>query len=162
MLSGAALVNAVLCHRAIRGLVVTYEQQAPAHSQEKLIYRHGIHVITTVMMKQLRQCIDKADVVDSAKILPLISQPLDQLRQGAFDLWQQQNPHKGPLAFFKVMDRTIPFLIDLMKKEFRLEAFQVETNPERLGRLAQEGKDLIQDLAERLSRAAPQLNEHTR
>src|SRR5690606_10893864 len=53
-LTGAALVNAVLCHRAIRALVVDYELRAPARSQERLIYRHGIHVITAVMMKRLR------------------------------------------------------------------------------------------------------------
>lgn len=159
-LPGVMLVNAVLCHRAIRKLVVAYEQQAPMRSQEKLLYRHGIHVITAVMMKRLRQRIARAEVVDFAGILPLISQPLDQIRQGVFDLWQQQSPHEGPLAFFKSMDRTIPFLIDVMKKEFGLERFQVETNPERLVRLAQDGKDLIRDLAERLASAAPQLNEN--
>src|SRR5690606_29642908 len=53
-LSGVAVVNAVLCHRAIRTLVVGYEQNAPARSQERLVYRHGIHVIARVMMKRLR------------------------------------------------------------------------------------------------------------
>lgn len=158
-LSGTALVNTVLSQRAMRSLLVAYEQQAPARSQEKLIYRHGIHAITAVMMKRLRELIDMGGVLDSAKIRQLISQPLDQLRQNASDLWQQQSPHEGPLAFFRAMEFTMPFLIDLMKKEYKLESFQVETNPERLGRLALDGKSLNQDLAERLSKAAPQLKE---
>nr|WP_243435419.1 AIPR family protein [Burkholderia pseudomallei] len=40
-LPGVALINAVLCLRAIRTLVVDYEQKAAARSQEKLIYRHA-------------------------------------------------------------------------------------------------------------------------
>jgi hypothetical protein len=57
-----------LCHRAIRALVVDYELRAPARSQERLIYRHGIHVITAVMMKRLRNRIGAAAVVDVAEM----------------------------------------------------------------------------------------------
>ena len=89
-LTGVAMVNAVLCHNAIRTLVVSYEQRAAARSQEKLIYRHAIHVITAVMMKRLRQRIGAAAVIDAAAIPGLISQPLDELRQQTFDLKQQQ------------------------------------------------------------------------
>lgn len=85
-----ALLNAVLCHRAIRTLVVDYEQKAAARSQEKLIYRHATHVITAVMMKRLRQRIGAATVMDAAAIPGLISQPLDELRQQTFDLGRQR------------------------------------------------------------------------
>ena len=83
------MVNAVLCHNAIRTLVVSYEQRGGAQP-EKLIYRHAIHVITAVMMKRLRQRIGAAAVIDAAAIPGLISQPLDELRQQTFDLKQQQ------------------------------------------------------------------------
>ena len=73
------MVNAVLCHNAIRTLVVS-EQRGGAQP-EKLIYRHAIHVITAVMMKRLRQRIGAAAVIDAAAIPGLISQPLDELRQ---------------------------------------------------------------------------------
>ena len=123
-LTGAALVNAVLCHRAIRALVVDYELRAPARSQERLIYRHGIHVITAVMMKRLRNRIGAAAVVDVAEIDALLSQAdtLDQLRQQAFSLGQQRLTFEGPLAYFRNQSNVTAFLADLMETHFALTA----------------------------------------
>lgn len=121
-LTGVALVNAVLCHRAIRSLVVGYEQTATARSQEKLIYRHAIHVITYVMMKRLRQRISAAAVIEAAMIPGLISQPLDQLRQQTFDLGRQRLTLQGPLAFFRNQTNVVAFLSDLMETHFGLAA----------------------------------------
>lgn len=123
-LTGAALVNAVLCHRAIRALVVDYELRAAARSQERLIYRHGIHVITAVMMKRLRNRIGAAAVVDLAGINALLSQAdtLDQLRQQAFSLGQQRLTFEGPLAYFRNQSNVTAFLADLMETHFALTA----------------------------------------
>ena len=121
-LPGVTLINAVLCHRAIRALVVDYEQKAPARSQERLIYRHGVHVITAVMMKRLRSRIGTAAVIDPAAIPALISQPLDQLRQQAFDLGQQRLVLEGPLAYFRNQGNVAAFLADLMEAHFALGA----------------------------------------
>jgi hypothetical protein len=121
-LSGAALVNAVLCHRAIRVLVVDYEQKAAARSQEKLIYRHAIHIITAVMMKRLRQRIGAATVIDAAAIPGLISQPLDQLRQQTFDLGRQRLLGEGPLAYFRNQGSVASFMAELMETHFTLAA----------------------------------------
>lgn len=123
-LTGTALVNAVLCHRAIRALVVDYELRAPARSQERLIYRHGIHVITAVMMKRLRNRIGAAAVVDVAEINALLSQAdtLDQLRQHAFSLGQQRLTFEGPLAYFRNQSNVTAFLADLMETHFALTA----------------------------------------
>ena len=117
-LTGVAVINAVLCHRAIRTLVVGYEQNAPARSQERLVYRHGIHVITTAMMKRLRNRIGAAAIVDSATIPALISQALDQLRQQTFDLGQQRLVLEGPLAYFRNQGNVVAFLADLMETHF--------------------------------------------
>ncbi len=119
-LTGAALVNAVLCHRAIRTLIVGYEQNAAARSQEKLIYRHAIHVITTVMMKRLRQRITAAAAVDATALPALISLPLDQLRQQTFDLGQQRLTFQGPLAYFRNQSNVVTFIADLMEAHFAL------------------------------------------
>ena len=121
-LTGVAVINAVLCHRAIRTLVVGYEQNAPARSQERLVYRHGIHVITTAMMKRLRNRIGAAAIVDSATIPALISQALDQLRQQTFDLGQQRLVLEGPLAYFRNQGNVVAFLADLMETHFALGA----------------------------------------
>ena len=123
-LPGATLVNAVLCHRAIRALVVDYEQIAPARSQERLVYRHGVHVITAAMMKRLRNRIGAAAAIDPATIPGLISQPLDQLRQQAFDLGQQRLTFEGPLAYFRNQGNVAAFLADLMETHFALGADQ--------------------------------------
>lgn len=123
-LTGAALVNAVLCHRAIRALVVDYERRAPARSQERLIYRHGIHVITAVMMKRLRNRIGAAAVVDVPAMNALLSQAdtLDQLRQQAFSLGQKRLTFEGPLAYFRNQSNVTAFLADLMETHFALTA----------------------------------------
>jgi hypothetical protein len=123
-LPGATLVNAVLCHRAIRTLVVDYEARAQARSQERLIYRHGIHAITAVMMKRLRTRIGAAAVVDAAAISALPSQPdtLDQLRQQTFALGQQRLTFEGPLAYFRNQSNVAAFLADLMEAHFGLAA----------------------------------------
>jgi hypothetical protein len=123
-LPGATLVNAVLCHRAIRTLVVDYEARAQARSQERLIYRHGIHAITAVMMKRLRNRIGAAAVVNAAAISALLSQPdtLDQLRQQTFTLGQQRLTVEGPLAYFRNQSNVAAFLADLMEAHFGLAA----------------------------------------
>jgi hypothetical protein len=121
-LPGTTLVNAVLCHRAIRTLVVDYETRAPARSQERLIYRHGIHVITAIMMKRLRNRIGGAAVVDTAAISALLSQPdtLDQLRQQTFSLGQQRLIYEGPLAYYRSQGNVALFLADLIETHFAL------------------------------------------
>lgn len=123
-LPGATLINAVLCHRAIRTLVVDYEARAQARSQERLLYRHGVHVITAVMMKRLRNRIGAAAVVETAAIAALLSQPdtLDLLRQQTFTLGQQRLTFEGPLAYFRNQSNVAAFLADLMETHFALAA----------------------------------------
>lgn len=123
-LPGATLINAVLCHRAIRTLVVDYEARARARSQERLLYRHGVHVITAVMMKRLRNRIGAAAVVDTPAIAALLSQPdtLDLLRQQTFTLGQQRLTFEGPLAYFRNQSNVAAFLADLMETHFALAA----------------------------------------
>lgn len=161
-LSGVALINAVLYQREIRSFVMSYENSTPVHSLERLIYRHGVYAIAAVMMKRLRARILATSVVDETKISALIGRPLDQLRQNIVDLAidpasQRSKLQEGPLAHFKKLESAIPFINELMKKNFELPYFQTTTDPVKLHQLAAEKKDLAHDLAERLSQAAPQL-----
>ena len=123
-LTGVAVVNAVLCHRAIRALVVDYEQEGSAPRQERLIYRHGVHVITAVMMKRLRGRIGAAAIIDAATIPGLLSEPLDLLRQQTFDLGRQRLLGEGPLAYFRNQGSVASFMADLMETHFALTADQ--------------------------------------
>jgi len=154
-LTGVALVNAVLCHRAIRTLVVDYEQKAAARSQEKLIYRHAIHLITAVMMKRLRQRIGTAAVIDAATIPGLISQPLDQLRQQTFDLGRQRLLGEGPLAYFRNQGSVAAFLADLLEIHFGLAADPVLPNLRNINTAADSYPR--KRLLDYLSKLAPQL-----
>ena len=60
--------------------------------------------------------------MEAAAIAPLISQPLDQLRQDAFDLAQQRLNFEGPLAYFRNQGNVASFLADLMEKHYALTA----------------------------------------
>jgi hypothetical protein len=73
-------------------------------------------------MKCLRNRINAAAVIDPAATPALISQPLDQLRQQAFDLGQQRLVLEGPLAYFRNQGNVVTFLADLMETHFALGA----------------------------------------
>lgn len=119
-LTGTTLVNAVLCYRAIHAIVLDNEQKAKARSQERLVYRHGGQAIAAAMMKRMRTRIGGAAAMDAATIAPLISLPLDQLRQDAFDLAGQHLKFEGPLAYFRNQGSVASFLADLMEKNYAL------------------------------------------
>lgn len=118
-LTGAKLVNSVLCYRNIRTLVVGYEQASVSGSQEKLIYRHGINIIITVMMKRLREKVNQPTVVDGSTLFGELSQPVDQIRQICVDLFKRHSI-SGPLSFFKNQTNVIPYLAEVMEHSFGL------------------------------------------
>jgi hypothetical protein len=117
-LQGVALVNCVNCYRTLRALVVEYDERA--RGQEKLIYRHGIYAIITVMMKRLRIRIGAATLINQSEIHALISHPLDELRQQTFDLSQSRLFTQGPLAYFRNQGNVISFIGELMVTHFAL------------------------------------------
>lgn len=119
-LTGTALINAVLCYRVIRALVLDNEQKAPAKGLERLVYRHGTHVITAAMMKRMRTRIGAAAAIDASTIPALVSLALDQLRQEAFDLAKDRLKFEGPLAYFRNQGNAASFLADLMEKHYTL------------------------------------------
>jgi len=121
-LTGTSLINAVLCHRTIRALIVAYEQTAASGSLEKLIYRHAVHAITAVMMKRLKNRIIAPVVIDATTLPALLSLPLDQLRQQTFDIGQQRLLFQGPLAYFRNQGNVVAFLAELMETHFALAA----------------------------------------
>lgn len=120
-LSGVALVCAVHCHRAIRSLVIDYEQRAPLRSQERLVYRHGGNVITSVMLKRLRKRINSANVIEPDGLLQLISAELDALRETSAELFSRHATN-GPLSFFRNQTNVIPYMAEVMEIHFNLSA----------------------------------------
>ena len=121
-LPGTTVINAVLCVRAIRPLVVEYEKNAPARSQERLIYRHGLHVMMAVAMKRLRDRAKAVAVVDEGELPALLSRPVDELRQQILDLVQSHLIAEGPLAYFRRQGSVVACLTELMETHFALSA----------------------------------------
>jgi hypothetical protein len=117
-LTGAALINAVLCSRVIRDLLLSSELRAPSRSQERLIYRHGVHAITAVLMKRLRTKIRAAVPMDPATLPALLSLPFDELRQQAFDTARGRLIGEGPLAYFRNQSNVGSFIADLMATNY--------------------------------------------
>jgi transposase InsO family protein len=117
-LTGATLINAVLCYREVRRLMLYNEHHATG--QERLIYRHGAHVISAVMIKRLRGRINAPTTINPTTIPTLISLGLDQLRQDTFDLAGQHLRFVGPLAYFRNQGNVTTFLVDLMEKNYAL------------------------------------------
>jgi hypothetical protein len=91
-----------------------------ATGQERLIYRHGAHVISAVMIKRLRGRINAPTTINPTTIPTLISLGLDQLRQDTFDLAGQHLRFVGPLAYFRNQGNVTTFLVDLMEKNYAL------------------------------------------
>lgn len=154
-LSGVVLVNAVHCHRAIRSLVMDYEQRAPLRSQERLVYRHGGNVISSVMLKRLRKRINSTHVIEPDGLLQLISAELDALRETSAELF---SPHatNGPLSFFRNQTDVIPYMAEVMEIHFNLSADPVVQELRARNREDKDGyprKRLIDYLVSR----APQL-----
>lgn len=119
-MTGATLVNAVLCSRVIRDLLLSSELRAPSRSQERLVYRHGVHAITAVLMKRLRTRIRAAVPIDQAPLPALLSLPFDELRQQAFDTARARLIGEGPLAYFRNQGNVGSFLAELMTTNFGL------------------------------------------
>lgn len=121
-LTGAALINTVLCSRVIRDLLLSSELRAPSRSQERLVYRHGVHAITAVLMKRLRSKIRAPLPMAPATLPALVSQPFDELRQQAFDIARGRLIGEGPLAYFRNQGNVVSFLSELMTTNFGLGA----------------------------------------
>jgi hypothetical protein len=120
-LSGVVLVNAVHCHRAIRSLVMDYEQRAPLRCQERLVYRHGGNVISSVMLKRLRKRINATHVIEPDGLLQLISAELDALRETSAELFSRHATN-GALSFFRNQTDVIPYMAEVMEIHFNLSA----------------------------------------
>lgn len=156
-IGGLALINAVTVSRVLIDKISEHERTAGTKDQENLIYRYSDVLIVAVIMKRYRMKIAGDKKLDTATLNDELSRPLDDLRQQAFDLALRQLNGASPQVFFKSMQNTIPFLIDLMKINFDKQDFQLVTDVNALNKLQEQDKSPEHDLAERLAKAAPQL-----
>lgn len=118
-ISSFKLINAVKCYKAIREVVT--ESESSSTGSEKLIYRHGVMVFASVLMKKLRDKINGQALLDETEIRRLISQPLDDLRQQAVDSFGNGNTGGyKPLGFFRNLTHGTPYVADLYQWQAQL------------------------------------------
>lgn len=162
-LSGVYVANAVRCYKKFHDLML--QAQADYKGYEKLVYKHAFFVILYVFIKKFRNFIGGPNLIDwqSESIENVFSYEFDQLRQQCSDLASASHLNgKGPLAFFRSQSDVIPFLIELMVRNYELDSDPAvpslknnvshmvgkEQNPERYPR---------EKLIKYLSSKAPQL-----
>jgi hypothetical protein len=112
-LEGRRLANAVRLYR--RACTVLAENEHAASGTEKLIYRHGRYVIMWLAFNAHAQWLKRDDVMTPADASALLSIPLDKWREkvraaAAADL---DASVKGPLAYFRNLTNTRPFVVKL-------------------------------------------------
>lgn len=121
-LRGIRLVNTVLFSRQIHRLLKAAD--AGSYGIERLVYRHGLHAIGSILVKRLRNRIDVAQPINTASIGQILSHPFDEVRQQAADLFQNTVTGCGPLAHFKSQERTVPFMKVLMTQHYGFTGHQ--------------------------------------
>jgi hypothetical protein len=118
-LSGAHLANAVYFSRQIKQLIKLADNGS--NGLERLVYRHGVHAIGWTFLKRLKNRIIVPQILDPITVPDLISRSFDAHRQVAFDAFINGAQHEGPLAYFKNLTDTIPYLIKVMEIGYGLQ-----------------------------------------
>lgn len=115
------IVSAVQCVRVIRRVIASAEKSA--YGQERLIYRHGVHCTTAIMMKRLLNRLKAAaEPIGESELAAVISAPLDTLRQQVADRFKAMALLRGPLAFFRNQSDAIELQVSVMTQNFALQA----------------------------------------
>jgi hypothetical protein len=103
-LSPITLINAVTVFNVVKNVIKANELSSP--SPEKLIYRHGVYVIASIIMKRLRAKITSDIKLTDQDIRTDISQPLDEIRHQCFEKYRTLMAGYAPHASFKRISDT--------------------------------------------------------
>jgi AIPR protein len=112
-LSGRRLANAVRIYRCASRLLA--ESEIVAVGLEKLIYRHGRYAIMWLTLRANAVWASNESVMTDAEAAALMSHPLDVWRERvrAEAVAELAAVDKGPLAFFRNLTNTRPFVVKL-------------------------------------------------
>jgi hypothetical protein len=106
------LLNAVLLNRYIQRRIG--EEVGKAKDQERLVYRHGNHVIAWILAKRTMKAINEPIRLNDLKLNTVLSTPFDELRQKQWDLAKPALAQRGPLSLFRNQTHTIPLMQEIM------------------------------------------------
>jgi hypothetical protein len=98
-LTGLKAINAVTVFNVIHDLLAAADRSAP--SPERLVYRHCLYPLASVLVKQFKEQIEGSEVLKDGDIRTAISGPFDILRQIFADTYQTIGYGAMPHAFFK-------------------------------------------------------------
>ncbi len=112
-LSGRRLANAVRLFR--QASMVLANSEIAAGGLERLVYRHARYVIMWLTLRANVAWLDRHGVMTDQEAGGLLSQPLDQWRERvrAEAVADLATVDKGPLAFFRNLTNTRPFVVKL-------------------------------------------------
>ncbi len=111
-LTAFQLLNAVLVNRYVQRRIG--EEVGRTGGQERLVYKHGNHVIAWILAKCVMKAINEPARIDNAKLNTLLSVPFDEIRQKQWDKAQPALAQRGPLSLFRNQTHTIPLMQHLM------------------------------------------------
>lgn len=158
-LNGAYVINAVLCYQEVRKLLIQADKQSPSKSLERMIYRHGLYAIASIIMKRLQQHIESVSVIDIEKIPQMISRPFDELRQQAFELGERRVIDVGALAYFRNQGNVVTYLSELMEINFNLSTDEALVKLRNVQTAEKQESFPREKLFNYLSSKAPQIKE---
>ena len=149
-ISAFQLANAIRLNRFLQKRMAA--EAAGSYYQERLTYKHGGYALAWVMAKRLREVINGAKLIDTAKLKTELSLPFDQLRQTLYD--EAKKDFRGPLALFRNQTAAIPLLERVMIAHFSLNADPVVAHKKMVSTA---GQNYPVDLFGYLVSKAPQI-----
>lgn len=117
--TGSKAINAVTVFNVIHNLLATADRTSP--SPERLVYRHCLYPLASILMKQMKGKIEGPDVLVPADVRTAISVPFDGIRQAFADQYDAVSLGSMHYAFFKRIGDTAKLLQRVMITTLGLE-----------------------------------------
>ena len=111
-LTGSKAINAVIVFNVIHDLLATADKSSP--SPERLVYRHCLYPLASILIKQLKDRIEGAEILKDEDIRSIVSAPFDAVRQAFSDQYQTVGAGTMHYAFFKRIGDTAKIIQKVM------------------------------------------------
>jgi len=148
------LANAIRLYRYLQNRMVV--EAKAASGQERLAYKHGSYALAWVMAKRISNVINGTVLIDPTKLVEVLSEPFDQLRQSLWD--QTRGQYRGPLAIFRSQADVIPMLQRMMISHY---VFSADPVVEHKKNVVSSGQPYPEALFAYLISKAPQIGNLT-
>lgn len=110
--TGSKAINAVTAFNVIHRLLATADKSSP--SPERLVYRHCLYPLASILIKQLKSKIEGAEILNANDVRGMISAPFDVVRQAFSDQYNSHSYGSMHHAFFKRIGDTAKIMQSVM------------------------------------------------